>query len=70
MKRYKIVDPVFDKDRKLIGSEETILTDFDIIDDYFPYWSKRMKAVGKEDMISIERCIDDYIVVNWAEELK
>jgi hypothetical protein len=39
-----------------------------IIESYFEYWSGKMKEVGKEDMISKERCIEDWIVVHWAVE--
>lgn len=47
--------------------EETFSED-QIIESYFEYWSGRMEEVGKEDMISKERCIEDWVVVHWAVE--
>ena len=35
---------------------------------YYPYWKKQMRKVGKQDQISFENCIEDWIVVHWAEE--
>ena len=40
----------------------------EILLEYYPYWSERMKKNGKADMISEDLCIDDWIVVNWAWE--
>lgn len=39
-----------------------------ILASYFPYWSEKMSAVGKDDMISEELCISDWVVVHWACE--
>lgn len=47
---------------------EHTITAADIIKEYFPYWQEQMKKVGKEDMISHERCIEDFCVVHWATE--
>lgn len=49
---------------------EEILTEEEIIEQYFEYWSGRMKEVNKEHLISRENCIDDFILVNWAIEIK
>lgn len=49
---------------------ETVVTDEDIIRDFFPWWSGEMKRLGREDLISHKNCIEDYVVVNWAEEVK
>ena len=35
---------------------------------YHTYWCSKMIEVGKQDQISIERCIEDWIVVHWAIE--
>ena len=45
-----------------VWSEEQILAS------YLPYWTSRMIEVGKQDQISRERCIDDWIVLHWAIE--
>jgi hypothetical protein len=45
-------------------------TENDIIRDYFPYWADCMEKVGKFDQISIKNCIEDWIMLNWAWEVK
>ena len=40
------------------------LTEDEIIDYYFKHWSERMKKVGKENLISKDRCIEDFVVVH------
>lgn len=35
---------------------------------YWQYWCGKMKEVNKEDQISKQRCLEDWIVVNWAVE--
>lgn len=37
-----------------------------ILAEYFPYWSKKMRELGREHLISEETCIEDWVVVNWA----
>ena len=44
-------------------SEQQILTDF------YSYWAHSMKRAGKSHMISRQNCIEDYVVVHWAEEV-
>ena len=44
-------------------------TEQQILDVYFPYWKSRMIKAGKEDLISEERCIEDWCSVNWAWEI-
>lgn len=39
-----------------------------ILESYYPYWKGKMMEVGKQDMITKERCIDDWTVVHWAQE--
>ena len=60
MKTYRYSDP---------GGEYT-LTEDQILEEYWDYWCGRMRHVHKEDMISKERCIEDWITVNWAIEVK
>lgn len=43
-----------------------ILTEDQIIEQYFPYWSGKMREVGKADLISRELCIEDWCTVHWA----
>lgn len=39
-----------------------------ILSPYFLHWCEQMTKVGKQDEISIQRCLDDWIVVHWAVE--
>lgn len=48
------------------GVVYTTMTEQEIIDRFFPYWSEQMERVGKADLISKEACIEDWIVVHWA----
>ncbi len=64
MKYYSIAFPgEFDQHVEEIWSEKQILKA------YFPYWSERMKEVGKENMINESDCIEDWCVVHWAIEV-
>ena len=36
---------------------------------YFPYWRAKMIALGRADMATLDNCIEDWVTVNWAEEL-
>ena len=45
-------------------------TEAEIISEYFPWWSEQMTKVGKQDQISEQACIEDWVVVHWAYEVK
>lgn len=60
MKTYQFVDQAGDH----------TVTEQEIIDQYFEYWSGRMEQAGKIDMISHARCIEDFCVVHWATEVQ
>ena len=60
MRSYMYADP----------GGEYILTEEQIYNEYWDYWCIQMRRVGKEDMISKERCLEDWITVNWAWEVK
>lgn len=47
----------------------TVMTEAQIIAEYYPFWCEQMKKVGKADLISEQSCIDDWVVVHWAEEV-
>lgn len=51
------------------GWVETI-TEEKILEEYYPYYYERMKEVGKEDEISKERCIEDFLTIHWGWEVK
>lgn len=64
MKYYKICYP----DEHGNHIEET-LSEQDILDHYWEYYYEAMVRADKRDLISIDRCIGDFITVNWAEEV-
>lgn len=56
-----------------IDGDETIkvsITDEDILDTYWDYWVGEMLRVHKLPMITPQSCIEDFVVVNWAWEVK
>jgi hypothetical protein len=64
MRLFEIAYPTED------GDITEILTEEEVIQQYFPYWSSKMKEVGKEDLINKESCIEDWCIVHWASEIK
>ena len=48
---------------------EHVITEEEIMRDFFPDWAKGMKERGKGDLVSKENCIQDYCVVHWAHEI-
>jgi len=50
------------------GGHIVEISDTQIIKDYFPAWSHKMRECGKENEISHENCIEDFCVINWAWE--
>lgn len=41
-------------------------TEEDILKEYWDFWVKQLKSLGRENLISRERCIEDWVVCNWA----
>ena len=54
------------------GGYVVILSEQDILDQYYPYWSGRMiEKYGQEEFDktwSKKECIEDWVIVNWAWE--
>lgn len=54
--------------------EIKILNEEEIVKSYWPYWYAQMcKKFGKEVVdksYSFSDCIEDWVVVNWATEIK
>lgn len=40
-----------------------------ILNAYFPHWTKMMVQAGKGDFVNEADCIEDWIVVHWAVEV-
>lgn len=53
-----------DQDGDYVISEEQILKE------YWDYWRERMERAGKEDLINPDNCIHDFCVIHWAFEIK
>ena len=55
-------------------TEPRLITEQEIRVEYWPYWYERMcKKFGKEEVDSkftFEDCLDDWVIVNWAWEVK
>jgi hypothetical protein len=49
---------------------EHTFSEAQILADYYPYWQEQVRRVGREHLISPENCIEDWVAVNWAEEIK
>lgn len=47
-----------------------MVTENQILADYYPWWCEEMRKAGKADKISPQNCIDDFCVVHWAWEVK
>jgi hypothetical protein len=45
------------------------ITDAEILDRYYPWWSSEMLRVHRSPKITVDNCIEDFIVVNWAWEV-
>ena len=43
------------------------MSDQEILDYYWDYWSNKMLAEGPNDMCTFENCIDDFCIVHWVE---
>jgi hypothetical protein len=64
MRRFKYTEP---------GDNGEVLhivkTEAEILWEYWFYWSEQMRQLGKDSEISIQTCIRDWVVNNWADEL-
>ena len=55
-------------------TEPRLITEQEIRVEYWPYWYERMcKKFGKQEVdnkFTFEDCLDDWVIVNWAWEIK
>lgn len=47
-----------------------VISEEQILKEYWDYWRERMERAGKEDLINPENCIYDFCVIHWAFEIK
>jgi hypothetical protein len=64
MRLFEICYPTDD------GDKVEILTEEEVMQQYYPYWCSKMIEVGREHLINKETCIEDWIVGNWAVEIR
>ena len=67
MKRYKYVEP--DENDQV---KEVVLTEEDILNEYWEFWSRKMaeKFGNDHEDITEKNCISDWLTVHWAVEVK
>ena len=65
MKWYSIAFPgEFGQHVEEIWNEDQILAS------YYPFWKERMLAAYQNDLVTHERCIEDWCTVHWAIEVE
>ena len=62
MRRWEFVEQGEDG----ITAVWTIMSDKEILDYYWDYWSKQMHRVGRGHLINEEDCILDFATIHWA----
>lgn len=62
-RRWAYIEPASQGDHRPI---EYILSEDEILRQYYPIWRDSMIAIGKVDQISEENCIEDWVVTHWA----
>ena len=65
MKYWSYSEPLYNASGKLFNVVVTKSED-EILNEYYEYWVSRMKRVNKDNLISKENCIDDWVRVNFA----
>jgi hypothetical protein len=64
MRRFKYWDQDTPPEGKIVTEEE-------ILRDYYPHWKKMIDSKYRKGHDFTEQdCVDDWMVVNWAVELK
>jgi hypothetical protein len=54
-----------------LGEDKPVrITEKDIYDTYYDYWSGEMLKAHKSPMITEENFLEDFCVVHWAWEIK
>jgi hypothetical protein len=63
---YEYIEPVGES---CSGHRIVRRTRSQILAEYGPYWRERMRQAGHADQVSDDACVEDWCVVNWAEEV-
>lgn len=67
MKKYRYVEPDENDQVKVV-----IMTEQDILNEYWEFWSRKMaeKFGPDHEDITEKNCLEDWLVVHWATEVK
>jgi hypothetical protein len=67
VKIYSYVEPGLNNE-----PVEIIYTEYEILFEYWSFWKEQMiKKYGEDhELITEENCIEDWLSVNWATEVK
>jgi hypothetical protein len=69
LKEYCYNQPEFDAEmHALIGNQVIIISEDAVLAEYYPHWCALLHKAGKAHLISRQRCLDDWMVVNGAWE--
>jgi hypothetical protein len=63
--RWRYVEPGLNDEPVYVEMSEA-----QILANYFQWWKSKMEKAGKANLISERNCIDDWVVVNWAEKVE
>lgn len=66
-KRWSYWEPNTDEAGNHYGSRFVVLSEHDILAQTYDWWSERCRAVGREDLINERNCIEDWVIVHWAQ---
>lgn len=46
-----------------------VVTEREILHIYYEYWEAQMYRALRQDEVSTEACIQDFVIVHWAREI-
>lgn len=63
-RRYAFIEP----DEK--GEPITVVvSEAEILETYYPWWQGELRRLGRDDLISPEQCLEDWMAIHWAAEM-
>lgn len=65
MKSWSWVEPG-DNDEPVVQT----ITEEEILRTYYPMWAGCLYGLGRANLISAKNCIEDFVTVHWAQEVK
>lgn len=67
MRRWGYAEPTSESDQTPVF---TTVTDNEILERCYPWWARKMMERGHVAGITPLNCIDDFVVVHWAERVR